>query len=851
MSGDHPTPKPDDENSKNSSNHDPSLSDAITVRSPSSSVIPTTDQLKETVAHNIQDRSPKAYAPVEDTDQLGFDTGSLGKLPTQPVARERESISLTIPPAPNSPSIPKKHAIAETESFSPPAKLGPYILGEPIGKGGFGAVYLATHQTLRTKVAIKILRFDRPASLESNESEGLLEEAKAAAQLDHPGIVKVKHVDEDPQVGLYIVYEFVPPGRTLRDLFKMGTLKIPAVIDLVAGLCDAIDAAHKVGIIHRDLKPTNILIDPDGKPKITDFGLAANESRLGTYKGFASGTLSYMAPEQLEADVHRFDGRVDIWAIGVILYEALTGRLPFGGENRSDTQEQIQHRTPKPPSQIRDGIPPQLEQICLKCLEKDHHKRFANVRELAAELRAVKASLTERPRSNVWNSPVVWVSLAACAFALTALVSVVVMSMRPPNKPSGPTLAEGDNAAPREVQSVLAANSGDPKRPYNPDCDLPPRKVRLTTDPPGARVVFWRVNTKNGLPDPQQRYEPEMRSPVEISLYPGYYLVVAALDDGRFHEVWRTVPEQENWVTDSTRHRNAQFEDETGHVLSFAELIQLAERDVKTVPASAEIAVRLEQVAIPQFDVANGMLEFGNNTRINFRMGMEFADDYSLRVHNRSMDPFLLDGREVMLEEFRSLQPIGEADKSPKGPIRIRQIPPNHAVICDWDSATVYAEMAGKRLMTEAEYEFACMRSGHDPFPWGDTYELDHWPLGPVGSYDRDAIKVTSAKMILGMYSNAPEWTSSLAFPYPGVKAGDIGNPMQGALSRVVVRGGPFSALRGSTEPPVADEKRFGYRGRLVLEVLHPLGEGNGPGFRCARSLTPRLLATQLETAVK
>ena len=841
------TPKPDDENSKNSSSHDPSLSDAITVRSPSSSIIPTTDQLKETAAHNFQDRSPKAYAPVEDTDHVGFDTGSLGKLPTEPVAGERESISLTIPPAPNSPSIPKKHAIAETESFSPPAKLGPYILGEPIGKGGFGAVYLATHQTLRTKVAIKILRFDRPASLESNESEGLLEEAKAAAQLDHPGIVKVKHVDEDPQVGLYIVYEFVPPGRTLRDLFKMGTLKIPAVIDLVAGLCDAIDAAHKVGIIHRDLKPTNILIDPDGKPKITDFGLAANESRLGTYKGFASGTLSYMAPEQLEADVHRFDGRVDIWAIGVILYEALTGRLPFGGENRSDTQEQIQHRTPKPPSQIRDGIPPQLEQICLKCLEKDHHKRFANVRELAAELRAVKASLTERPRSNVWNSPVVWVSLAACAFALTALVSVVVMSMRPPNKPSGPTLAEGDNAAPREVQSVLAANSGDPKRPYNPDCDLPPRKVRLTTDPPGARVVFWRVNTKNGLPDPQQRYEPEMRSPVEISLYPGYYLVVAALDDGRFHEVWRTVPEQREFMMPGHPHRHAGFEDESEKMIPIDEMEKYVRDYEHDRPVSESIYARLSPIKLPNVDVSSGMAEFSPHGVI--RMGKEFPLDRSLKMHSRTIAKFFLDPKEVTMGAFRSAFPPDNGYPLPRGPESLRAIPNDHAVICDFDLATECAESMGKRLMSEAEFEFACLHKGNDPFPWGSSFTAEQWPYGPVGSADYDVVSEVPVK-VHGLYSNVAEWTSSFAFPYPGVPVSGMGSPMQGVLSRMIARGGPFSVLKRDTRPPSDEEKRIGYHQRLMVEVLYPLADGHGPGFRCARSLAPRVKAEDLETIV-
>jgi serine/threonine protein kinase len=215
--------------------------------------------------------------------------------------------------------------------------------------------------------------------------------------LKHPKIATVYHVGRD-EAGLpFIVMEYIA-GVTLRELLQQR--KAPSQIAaLMAEIAETLHYAHQQGFVHRDLKPSNVLLDREGKPHVVDFGLAVHETAQRRKAGEYSGTLPYMSPEQVRGESHRLDGRADIWALGVMLYELLVGRRPFVGETPAELCDEILHREPKPLRMVDDKIPTELERICLKCLSKNIADRFATAADLAAALRtADQHKVDETPR---------------------------------------------------------------------------------------------------------------------------------------------------------------------------------------------------------------------------------------------------------------------------------------------------------------------------------------------------------------------------------------------------------------------------------------------------------------------
>jgi serine/threonine-protein kinase len=263
-------------------------------------------------------------------------------------------------------------------------KIPGHELHELLGRGGMGIVYKARHVRLNRSVAVKMLLTGAHASPESRER--FLREAEAAAGLRHPNIVQVHDLGE--QDGLpYFTMEFVEGGNLAQ---KLADTPLPPrqASALVATLAEAVQAAHRSGIVHRDLKPSNILLTADGMPKISDFGLARRmEGEAGlTWTGIAIGTPSYMAPEQAEARPLTSGPAVDIYALGAILYELLTGRPPFRAETAAETVRQVISQDPVPPSRLNGKVPRDLETIGLKCLNKEPHLRYASAAALAADL---------------------------------------------------------------------------------------------------------------------------------------------------------------------------------------------------------------------------------------------------------------------------------------------------------------------------------------------------------------------------------------------------------------------------------------------------------------------------------
>jgi serine/threonine-protein kinase len=295
------------------------------------------------------------------------------------VAGVMGQVDLLFPPDDSTPT-----SVPSDPIDTPLPELPGYAVESVLGRGGMGVVYRARHLRLNRSVALKML-LAGPFALPA-ERERFRREAEAVARLRHANIVQVYdsgELDGRP----YFTMEFVEGGTLARKL--AGTpLPVRDAAELMAPLADAVAAAHAAGIIHRDLKPGNVLLTGDGVGKIADFGLArrVGDAEL-TLTGVALGTPSYMAPCQAAGKSTEIGTATDVYALGAILYECLTGRPPFRGESPAATIQQVLHADPVPPAQLNHGVPRDLETICLKCLEKDPLRRYASAAALADDLR--------------------------------------------------------------------------------------------------------------------------------------------------------------------------------------------------------------------------------------------------------------------------------------------------------------------------------------------------------------------------------------------------------------------------------------------------------------------------------
>ena len=270
-----------------------------------------------------------------------------------------------------------------------PASFGDYDLHEEIGRGGMGVVYRATQRSLGRTVALKmLLRRDlaSPADLARFRSE-----AEAAAQLDHPGIVAIFEVGEWDGHPFYSM-QFVE-GTTLSRRLAAGRLPAREAAGLLAKVADAVQAAHDRGVLHRDLKPSNILIDAAGEPHVSDFGLAKRleGDASVTHTGAILGTPCYMSPEQAAGSRGDVGPTSDVWSLGAILYQMLTGRPPFQAATPMDTLLAVLESDPPVPRSLARGVDRDLEMIALKSLQKPQDLRYESAAGLAADLRSFLA----------------------------------------------------------------------------------------------------------------------------------------------------------------------------------------------------------------------------------------------------------------------------------------------------------------------------------------------------------------------------------------------------------------------------------------------------------------------------
>ncbi|MFP6683058.1 MAG: serine/threonine-protein kinase, partial [Polyangiaceae bacterium] len=318
--------------------------------------------------------------------------------------------------------------------LSPGQRIGEFQLVKPLGRGGMGEVWEAEQASLSRRIALKLLL---PGRGGDRAIEFFEREARAGGRLSHPGIVAIHASGQDE--GLHwIAMELVEGGCTLahflEDMRKLDELPdgyYPQVAGFVAEIADAVAAAHEAGVIHRDLKPLNVLIGEDDAPKVGDFGLARVVDELSlSMTGDFAGTYFYMSPEQVMARRMGIDYRSDIFSLGVMVYELLTLARPFQGDTTHQIAEQIVMHDPPDPRQIRSRVPAELAVICGKAMEKKPGDRYADMAELAADLRrhlndepilAKPPTMVQRTVKWLRRNPAKSVTGAIAAVALVAI----------------------------------------------------------------------------------------------------------------------------------------------------------------------------------------------------------------------------------------------------------------------------------------------------------------------------------------------------------------------------------------------------------------------------------------------
>ncbi len=334
-----------------------------------------------------------------------------------------------------------------------------YKILEKLGEGGMGVVYKAEDTKLERAVALKFL----PPDLVRDEDirKRFEHEAKAAAVLDHANICTIFEIDEvDDQTFIAMAYV---EGQTLKERHEAGPLEIKELISLAIQVASGLGVAHGKGIAHRDIKPANIMVTPEGQAKIMDFGVAKSARLTTTQTGSTLGTVSYMSPEQARGD--DVDYRTDIWSLGVVLYEMVTGQRPFKGDYEQAIIYAIVNEDPLPPMTLRGDVPSGLDRIILRALAKNLDKRYSSTREMIRDLQALKdrtdaAPPTDRLRKGSWRR---WIPFLTALVVIVSIGIAGVVVLRT-DRSSSPTSETG------AIQSLavlpLENLSGDPDQEY-------------------------------------------------------------------------------------------------------------------------------------------------------------------------------------------------------------------------------------------------------------------------------------------------------------------------------------------------------------------------------------------------
>jgi formylglycine-generating enzyme required for sulfatase activity len=566
-----------------------------------------------------------------------------------------------------------------------------------------GVVYKAEDLRLKRTVALKFLSPELTSEPEARER--FVHEAQAASELDHPNICTIHEIDETEAGQMYIAMAYYQ-GASLKDRIKQGSVRVEEALDITVQLARGLGKAHQRGIIHRDIKPANILVTEEGLVKIVDFGLArlAKGTRV-TKTGTTLGTVAYMSPEQAQGQ--GMDQRTDLWSLGVVLYEMLTGQLPFKGEREAAVLYSIVHEQPQRLKSLKPDVPSDLDRIVQRALEKKPESRYSSAEEMLKDLKGYQENLRiseAGPLNLRWllrraRTPRVAIPAIAILFALVFLGILFSKHQAKVRWARGEALPEierlvGENNVWRDLADAYRlAEKAEAYIPHDPKlaelfskCSL---SINIKTEPSGARIYMKEYKT----PDSEWKY-----------------LGVSPLEKIRVPVgIFRWKMEKEGYETVLAASSSWDFDIAKPDIMIPKDLVRPLDKQGSIPPG---------MVRVPGAETEVGKLSdfFTDKYEVANKQYKEFINNGGYRNRKYWKQKFIKDGRELTWEEAikafvdQTGQPGPASWQAGDYPEGQGDYPVSGV---SWYEAAAYAEFVGKSLPTGQHWNLA--RGGFTP----------------------------------------------------------------------------------------------------------------------------------------